>query len=74
MPSDHPNPAKSAAVAAARHARAETAAATRTAMNIGRKQMGSSVPQESSNAQWVTALVVIVLVIGTLAAVLAFGR
>lgn len=71
MPSDHPNPAGSAA---ARQARAEHAAAMRTAMNVGRKQMGKAPPQDASASQWVTAIVVVAVVIGMLIAVIKLGH
>lgn len=74
MPSDNSNQAKSAAVAAARHARAEGAAAMRTAMSVGRQQRAKSAAPEASTGHWVTAILVVGVVLGMLIAVLAFAR
>lgn len=73
MPSDNSNPAKIAATAAARQARAESAAAMRTAMNVSRNQMGKQPHAETAGGQWITALVVVVVVIGMLVAVMKFA-
>lgn len=73
MPSDNGN-AKNAAIAAARRARAEGSAAVRTAMNVSRQQLGKQPAQEPEGHAWVTAIVVVAVVVGMLILMLKFSN